>query len=111
MKITEHLLTLKELCEKLKTDTENGITDAEAEIRYNRDGPNAFSPPKLTPGWILYLREMTTGFAIIIWLSAIASFIVYGISLQAQDVSYNHIILDFKLKLQFCFSSTIWALH
>ncbi len=111
MKITEHLLTFKELCEKLKTDTENGITDSEAEIRYKRDGPNAFSPPKLTPGWVLYLREMTTGFAIIIWLAAIASFIVYGINLQAQNVSYNQIILDLKFKFQFYFSSIIWALY
>jgi sodium/potassium-transporting ATPase subunit alpha len=111
VKITEHLLTLKELCEKLKTDTENGISDAEAEIRHKRDGPNAFTPPKLTPGWVLYLREMTTGFAIIIWLAAIASFVIYGINLDAENVSYNQIILDFKLKFEFYFSSTIWVLH
>jgi len=81
------LFTIKELCDKLHTDIEKGITDAEAEIRHKRDGPNAFTPPKQTPGWVLYMREMTTGFAIIIWLASIASFICYGLELVPQDVS------------------------
>ena len=86
--IKDHLFTLDELCQKLSTDHERGITDTEADIRHKRDGPNAFSPPKVTPGWVLYLREMTTGFAIIIWLASIASFICFAIERLSQDVSH-----------------------
>ncbi|CAG2175196.1 unnamed protein product, partial [Oppiella nova] len=82
--ITEHMYTLEELADKLHTNIDSGITDTEAQIRHERDGPNAFSPPKLTPAWVLYLKEMTTGFAIIIWLASIASFICYGIDLVPQ---------------------------
>ncbi len=39
MKITEHLLTLEELCDKLETEKEKGITETEAELRFKRDGP------------------------------------------------------------------------
>ena len=86
--ITEHLYSLEELCQKLNTNLEKGLSQSEAETRHKRDGPNAFSPPKMTPGWILFLRELATGFAIIIWLAAIASFICYAIELLPQDVSH-----------------------
>jgi sodium/potassium-transporting ATPase subunit alpha len=89
IKITEHLLTLEELNAKLQTNNEVGITDSEADIRLKRDGPNAFTPPKQTPGWVLFMREMTTGFAIIIWLSALASFICYAIDETPQDVNLD----------------------
>ena len=94
MTIKEHLYSLEELCQQLSTNTEKGITDAEADIRHKRDGPNAFSPPKQTSAIILYIRELTTGFAIIIWLAAIASFICYGIERLSQDVCPLIIILS-----------------
>ena len=91
--IKEHLFTLEELCQKIGTNLEKGISDAEADIRHKRDGPNAFTPPKMTPSWVLYIREMTTGFAIIIWLASIASFICYAIERLSQDVSVGSNII------------------
>jgi len=57
VKITEHLLSLDELCTKLQTNLETGISDNEADVRLKRDGPNAFTPPKQTPKWVLFIRE------------------------------------------------------
>ncbi len=61
--ITEHLLSSEELVAKFQTHLENGLSASEAEIRLKRDGPNAFSPPKVTPAWVLLLKELTLGFA------------------------------------------------
>jgi sodium/potassium-transporting ATPase subunit alpha len=87
VKITEHLMSLTALSEKLKTNLENGLTENEATRRLKRDGPNAFTPPKQTPGWVLYIRELTAGFALLLWFASIASFIAYAIEKVDQDVS------------------------
>jgi hypothetical protein len=41
-----------------------------------------------TLGWILFLREMTISFVIIMWLSSIASFIIYAINSEPENVCY-----------------------
>jgi sodium/potassium-transporting ATPase subunit alpha len=87
VKITEHLMSLSELSEKLKTNLENGLSEEEAAFRLKRDGLNAFTPPKQTPAWLLFLREMTGGFALLLWFASIASFISYAIERVDQDVS------------------------
>ena len=106
--IIEHLYSLEELCQKLDTNLEKGLSQSEAEARHKKFGPNAFSPPKQTPGWVLYLREMTTGFAIIIWLASIASFICYALETLAQDVSCS----DFfnQIEWQGYYDSIFWEL-
>ena len=85
--IKEHLYTTAELEQKLQTHLEDGLSSSEAAFRLKRDGPNAFSPPKVTPSWILLLKELTGGFAALFWAAVIASLIVYGFEQLPQDVS------------------------
>lgn len=85
--ISEHLLALNELEHKLKTSLKEGLSSAEAERRYIFDGPNAFSEPKQDSIWYLLFREFFSGFALIIWLAALASLICYFIEYVDQDVS------------------------
>ena len=73
------MMEVEEVCTHLKTSIDAGIDENEAAMRLARDGPNAFTPPKQTAGWILYLREMTGGFALLLWFASIASFISYAI--------------------------------
>jgi sodium/potassium-transporting ATPase subunit alpha len=87
VKITEHLLSINELCSKLQTNLETGLSESEAAFRLKRDGLNAFTPPKQTPKWLLFVREMTAGFASLLWFAAIASCIAYAIERVPQDVS------------------------
>ena len=94
MTIKEHLLSLEELSQKLNTNTEKGITESEAQIRYNRDGPNEFTRPKETSKIVLYFRELTTGFAIIMWLAALGSLICYFIEWVTTDVSPFQFTID-----------------
>ncbi len=54
---TEHLMTFGQLEEKFQTSLDNGLTAKEADFRYQRDGPNAFTPPKQTPNWLILLKN------------------------------------------------------
>ena len=94
MKITEHRIEIQEVCHRLKTSADNGLDEKEAAFRLARDGPNAFTPPKQTAWWILYLREMTGGFALLLWFASIASFIAFPIDKDLQDVSSINILTN-----------------
>ena len=94
-----------EVCTHLKTSFDSGINEQEAAMRLARDGPNAFTPPKQTAWWILYIREMTGGFALLLWFASIASFISYGIQKEKdlQDV-YLGVVLALTVILTGTFS-------
>ncbi|CAG2167384.1 unnamed protein product [Oppiella nova] len=92
--IEEHLYTLNKLCQTLGTSCESGISDSEADVRLKRDGPNAFTPPKQTAWYILLGRQMTTAFAIILWIASIISFACYAI-----DTNIEYIIVGVALAL------------
>lgn len=66
--IKEHLYTLPELEEHFQTNLLTGLSSSEAAHRLERDGPNAFSPPKVTPAWVMLLKELTGGFAALFWV-------------------------------------------
>lgn len=83
--ITEHLLTFAQLEGKFETSLENGLSSVEAQFRLARDGPNAFTPPKQTPNWLILFRELTGGFAWIMWFSAIASLVAFFVDNQNKD--------------------------
>ena len=53
---TEHLMTFAQLEEKFQTSLDNGLSPKEADFRFQRDGPNAFTPPKQTPNWLILLK-------------------------------------------------------
>ena len=95
VKITQHLLSLEELSLEFKTDLKHGLTETEASLRLSRDGPNAFTPPKQTPEWLKFTRELTGGFALLLWFASAASFVSYGLEKNEQDVSHlNSLVLS-----------------
>ena len=95
IKITQHLLTLEQLSNEFKTDLKNGLSTAEATLRLTRDGPNAFTPPKQTPGWLKYVREMTADW--LLWFASLANFVSYAIEKHEQDVSDYCLIINLVL--------------
>ena len=84
--IEEHLMTFEDLEHKFHTSLDRGLTQHEADTRFQRNGPNAFSPPKQKSVWSILLKELTGGFALIMWLTAIASLVCYFIEWNKQDV-------------------------
>ena len=64
-----------------------GLTRQVAAEHLARDGPNALSPPRTTPEWIKFCKNLFGGFALLLWL-AIVSFIldlpVNGVNISSQ---------------------------
>jgi len=50
-----------------------------------RDGPNELTPPKTTPEWVKFCKQLFGGFALLLWLGAILCFIAYSIQASAME--------------------------
>ncbi|XP_011172179.1 sodium/potassium-transporting ATPase subunit alpha-B [Solenopsis invicta] len=75
-----HVISLKALYERLGTNAHTGLTREQADKILERDGPNALSPPKVTPEYIKFLKCMFHGFASLLWVCAILCFVLYGVT-------------------------------
>ncbi|CAH1393568.1 unnamed protein product [Nezara viridula] len=82
--IDHHKISVEELYQRFGTHPETGLTHAKAKENLERDGPNALTPPKTTPEWVKFCKQLFGGFALLLWVGAILCFIAY--SIQASTV-------------------------
>ncbi|XP_057341392.1 sodium/potassium-transporting ATPase subunit alpha-B-like [Microplitis mediator] len=75
----DHIIPLDELCIKLNTNIDTGLTGDEAKLRLAQS-PNALTPPKVTPEYIKLLKSMFSGFATLLWICAGLCFLIYLIN-------------------------------
>lgn len=80
------------------TRLSQGLSHAKAKENLERDGPNALTPPKQTPEWVKFCKNLFGGFALLLWIGAILCFIAYGIQAStveepADDNLYLGIVL------------------
>lgn len=75
----EHIIPLQDLFSRLNSNPERGLTAAKAREVLARDGPNALTPPKKTPEWVKFCKNLFGGFALLLWIGAILCFIAYSI--------------------------------
>lgn len=76
----DHSMPLKDLCQKLGIqDMEKGLSGQQASEKLIQFGENRLPEKKKTPGWIIFLHEITNWFAIMLWVGCILCFIAYGI--------------------------------
>ena len=71
LEIDYHQIPLSALCQRLGTNLETGLTEAQAKANLERDGPNALTPPPTTPEWVKFCQNLFGGFAMLLWLGAI----------------------------------------
>ncbi|XP_044138588.1 sodium/potassium-transporting ATPase subunit alpha-3 [Bufo gargarizans] len=83
--MTEHKMSVEEVCRKYNTDCVQGLTLSKAAEILARDGPNALTPPPTTPEWIKFCRQLFGGFSILLWIGAILCFLAYGILAGTED--------------------------
>ena len=50
-----------------------------------RDGPNALTPPKTTPEWVKFCKNLFGGFALLLWIGAFLCFIAYSIQASTEE--------------------------
>ena len=68
-----------------KTTYAGGLTDAAAGELLKKVGPNQLTDKKKTPKIILFLKEQTGFFSLLLWFGAFLCFIAYGISPDKTD--------------------------
>lgn len=86
LEIEDHKISVEELCHKYATDSTRGLHPAVAKERLEKNGPNCLTPPPQTPEWMKFLKEMTGGFSLLLWLGVLLCFSSYGIDLIYTDV-------------------------
>jgi len=87
--LDEHKIPIEELYQRLQTNPETGLSSAEARRRIERDGLNALTPPKKTPEWIKFCKNLFGGFALLLWVGAILCFIAYSIESASEEEPNN----------------------
>ncbi|XP_068179554.1 sodium/potassium-transporting ATPase subunit alpha-3b isoform X2 [Antennarius striatus] len=107
--ITEHKMSVEEVCRKFQTDIVQGLTNAKAAEYLVRDGPNALTPPPTTPEWVKFCRQLFGGFSILLWIGAILCFLAYAIQAATEDDPagdnlYLGIVLTAVVIITGCFS-------
>ncbi|XP_073458111.1 sodium/potassium-transporting ATPase subunit alpha-3 [Aquarana catesbeiana] len=107
--MTEHKMSIEEVCRKYNTDCVQGLTLSKAAEFLARDGPNALTPPPTTPEWIKFCRQLFGGFSILLWIGAILCFLAYGILAGTEDDPSNDnlylgIVLAAVVIITGCFS-------
>lgn len=95
----EHRISLEELYMRLSTDPVNGLTAEQAKYffdfrwiyadhfrtRLERDGPNALTPPKTTPEWVKFCKQLFGGFSLLLWFGAVLCFIAFSIESSTYE--------------------------
>jgi len=85
MEADVHKLTVDEVYRRYGTNPDTGLTAAQAKANFERDGPNALTPPPTTPEWVKFLQALFGGFAMLLWLGAILCFIAYSIQATTME--------------------------
>merc|ERR1719431_2188000 len=98
LEMDAHTISFDELYSRYSTDPDNGITDGEAKKRLERDGYNELTPPKTTPEWIKFCKNLFGGFSTLLWVGAILCFIAYSIeSISNEDPVEDNLYLGIVL--------------
>ncbi|XP_057376571.1 sodium/potassium-transporting ATPase subunit alpha-B-like isoform X2 [Daphnia carinata] len=94
LELDEHRISAEDLYRRMKCDPIKGLTTAQAKANFERDGPNALTPPKTTPEWVKFCNQLFGGFSMLLWIGAILCYVAYTI-----EVSNNPDILGDNLYL------------
>ncbi|CAL8111928.1 unnamed protein product [Orchesella dallaii] len=96
----DHKVPMEELCRRLHTNTDTGLTNARAKENFDRDGPNALTPPKTTPEWVKFCKNLFGGFALLLWIGAVLCFVAYAIQAGTyEDASKDNLYLGAVLAI------------
>ncbi|KAL3091724.1 hypothetical protein niasHT_024306 [Heterodera trifolii] len=108
MKMDEHRVPLDELCELYDTSLEKGMSSSQADCVLARDGPNSLSPPRTTPEWVKFCKNLFGGFALLLWVGAILCYVAYSVDAltlerPSKDNLYLGIVLMSVVIITGCF--------
>lgn len=79
LELDEHKVSFEELFARRKTSAERGLSTAQVKAYLETEGYNELTPPKTTPEWIKFCKQLFGGFSTLLWIGAILCFIAYAI--------------------------------
>lgn len=85
LEMDEHKIPLEDLEARLSTDLQKGLTQEKANEIFERDGPNALTPPPTTPEWVKFCKQLFSGFAMLLWIGAFLCFITFAIKASTME--------------------------
>src|SRR6516165_12012083 len=71
-----HTLSIEDALREQSVDAATGLSQAEAETRLKKFGPNAFTAEQKEPGWRAFLRQYEDPMQILLLVAAIASLFI-----------------------------------
>uniref|UniRef100_A0A669BWI1 Sodium/potassium-transporting ATPase subunit alpha n=1 Tax=Oreochromis niloticus TaxID=8128 RepID=A0A669BWI1_ORENI len=108
MDIDDHEITIEELEMRYTTSVDKGLTSSFAREILERDGLNELKPPKGTPEYVKFARQLAGGLQCLMWVAAVICFIAFGIelgrgNLTSFDDLYLAIVLIAVVVVTGCF--------
>ncbi|XP_066156506.1 sodium/potassium-transporting ATPase subunit alpha-like isoform X1 [Euwallacea fornicatus] len=93
-----HTVPLGEICRRLNTDREKGLTVEQAAAVLTKTGPNVLTPSHKTPEYIKFIRTLTHGFSLLLWIGAALCFTACLIrKLSQNETDTDNLILGIVL--------------
>jgi sodium/potassium-transporting ATPase subunit alpha len=90
--IFEHKLTHEQLATTLETSLDGGLTEAEALIRHERDGPNSLTPVEGVWWFWKAVAHVAGGFSLLLWAGSVMCFAVYGVHGAVADLTLGIVL-------------------
>ena len=66
VELTDHTEELQQLLERLGVNPSTGLSSAEVNRLLKEKGSNSLTPPKQTPTWVKFLKELTGFFSLLV---------------------------------------------
>ncbi|CRK96297.1 CLUMA_CG009717, isoform A [Clunio marinus] len=85
LEVDFHKISYDQLYKRFQTNPDTGLSHAKAKEFLLRDGPNALTPPKQTPEWIKFCKQLFGGFAMLLWTGAVLCFVAYTIQASTGE--------------------------
>ncbi|XP_050305558.1 sodium/potassium-transporting ATPase subunit alpha-like [Anthonomus grandis grandis] len=93
-----HTAALSEICRRFNTDREKGLTVEQAAAVLAKTGPNILTPSHKTPEYIKFIRTLTHGFSLLLWIGAALCFTACLIrKLSQNETDTDNLILGIVL--------------
>ncbi|KAL6035282.1 hypothetical protein STEG23_024865 [Scotinomys teguina] len=87
MEMNDHQLSVSELEQKYRTSATKGLTSSLAAELLLRDGPNALRPPRGTPEYVKFARQLAGGLQCLMWVAAAICLIAFAIQASEGDLT------------------------
>lgn len=93
-----HTIPLEDLCRRFDTNPERGISKKLAADRLIQNGPNALTPSRQDPECIKFIKLITQGFSLLLWIGTVLCFIAVFIEyINKNKIDMDNLILAFVL--------------